>query len=249
MKQKFLLLFYTGLFCFTFSNAQQYPEIIKVKGGTYNMGDELGIGEPDEQPVHSVSVKTFGMAKTETTVLQWKTYCNATGQQMPKVPKGGWIDDYPIVFVSWEEAVAYCNWLSHKTGKQYRLPTEAEWEFAAKGGKKSKGFDYSGSQNIDSAGWYRDNSSNTTHAVAQKSANELGLYDMTGNVWEWCMDWYVFVAYAQTNSKNIKTTPSTSIVRGGSVTTTAKGCRIADRGSSEPAYRGPYLGFRVAVSL
>jgi formylglycine-generating enzyme required for sulfatase activity len=189
MNKKFLLLFSAISLFITITYAQQYPEIIKVKGGTYRIGDEIGIGEPDEQPVHSVTVKTFGIAKTETTVLQWKTYCNATGQQMPKVPKRGWIDDYPIVYVSWEDA------------------------------------------------------------VAQKSANELGLYEMTGNVWEWCLDRYVFVAYAQTNSKNIKTTPSTRIVRGGSLTTTAKACRIADRGSCEPTYRDPFAGFRVAVSL
>ena len=249
MKQKILLLLSTFLLFFTIAQAQQFPEIIKVKGSTYKMGDEQGIGEPDEQPVHSVSVKTFGIAKTETTVLQWKTYCNATGKQMPKVPKEGWINDYPMVNVSWEDALAYCKWLSKKTGKQYHLPTEAEWEFAARGGGKSKGFKYSGGNNIDSVSWYKDNGNNVTHAVAQNSANELELYDMTGNVWEWCEDWYVYVAYSPTKAKDIKIPPSTRIFRGGCATTPSIVCRITNRGSSEPTYRDPFIGFRVAVQM
>lgn len=138
--------------------------MIKVKGGSFKMGDELGVGEKDELPVHSVTVKTFGIAKTETTVLQWKTYCNATGLPMPKVPQGGWVDHDPMVNISWEDAIAYCKWLSNKTGKQYRLPTEEEWEFAARGGKKSKGYQYSGGQNIESVAWNKNNSKNLVHA-------------------------------------------------------------------------------------
>jgi formylglycine-generating enzyme required for sulfatase activity len=250
MKHTYLLFLTVILLSGSNLYAQQYPEMIKVKGGTFKMGDELGVGEKDELPVHNRTIKTFGIAKTETTVLQWKTYCNATVQQMPKAPQGGWVDNDPIVNVSWEDAVAYCNWLSSKTGKQYRLPTEAEWEFAARGGNKNKGFHYSGSQNIDSVAWNKNNSNNLVHAVAQKTANELGLYDMTGNLWEWCMDWHVFEAYtfAQTNKKDDKVR-TTRVIRGGSAITPPLGCRTASRGNSEPTFRDPYCGFRVAIQL
>ncbi len=248
MKHRYLFLFTIINLFFTQINAQQYPEMIKVKGGSFKMGDELGVGEKDELPVHKVTVKTFGIAKTETTVLQWKTYCNATGLPMPKAPQGGWVDHDPIVNISWEDAIAYCKWLSNKTGKQYRLPTEEEWEYAARGGKKSKGYQYSGGQNIDSVAWNKNNSNNLVHAVGQKTANELGLYDMTGNLWEWCMDWYVFEAYAfaQANKKDDRVR-STRIIRGASVLTAALGSRIADRGNSEPTFRYSYLGFRVVI--
>ncbi len=248
MKLHFLFLFIVTLLYGSNLNAQQYPEMIKVKGGSFKMGDELGVGEKDELPVHSVTVKTFGLAKTETTVLQWKTYCNETGLPMPKSPQGGWVDQDPIANVSWEDAMAYCKWLSNKTGKQYRLPTEVEWEFAARGGKKSKGYQYSGGQNIDTVAWNKNNSNNLVHAVAQKKANELGLYDMTGNLWEWCLDWYIFEAYtfAQDNKKDDKIR-GTRVIRGGCATTPALGCRNASRGSSEPGFRYAYSGFRVAI--
>lgn len=96
--------------------AQSYPEMVKVEGGSFEMGDELGFYQADEQPVHTVTLKTFSIAKTETTVLQWKTYCTATGRKMPETPGWGWIDSHPIVNVSWDDAVAYCDWMSDETG-------------------------------------------------------------------------------------------------------------------------------------
>ncbi len=204
MRRKTLLLLatlFTGLAAF--SQTAHYPEMILVEGGTFTMGDSEMEGEANEQPAHEVTLKSFSMAKTETTVLQWKTYCSATGHKMPETPSWGWIDTHPIVNVSYDDAVAYCDWLSDKTGELYRLPTEAEWEYAARGGKQSKGYKYSGGQSIDMTGWYNGNSNKQTQAVAQKRPNELGLYDMSGNVWEWCKDWYdwygSYTAGAQTN--------------------------------------------------
>lgn len=231
-----------------FTHAQSYPEMIAVEGGSFEMGDDQGIGEADEQPVHSVTLKTFSIAKTETTVLQWKTYCNATGRKMPETPSWGWIDSHPIVNVSWDDALAYCDYMSDKTGKIYRLPTEAEWEYAARGGKLSKGYKYSGGQSIDGTGWYTENSGGGTKEVAQKRANELGLYDMSGNVWEWCKDWYgAYTADAQTSPKG-PSSGSYRVLRGGSWSDAATFCRVADRRINAPTYRNRTGGFRVVLS-
>src|SRR5580765_2363545 len=167
--------------------AQDYPEMIIVEGGSFIMGDESG--DQDEKPAHPVVVKTYQLARTETTVGQWKVFCQNTGRRMPEAPWFGQKSEHPVVNISWDDAVAYCFWLSGKTGKHYRLPTEAEWEFAAKGGVKSKAYPYSGDKTADSVGWLSGKTSGTM-AVAQKLPNEIGLYDMTGNVWEWCSDWY-----------------------------------------------------------
>ena len=244
---KKLLLFATVcVFAFT-TEAQQYPEMINVAGGSFEMGDEQGIGEANEQPVHKVTLKTFSIAKTETTVLQWKTYCNATGRKMPETPGWGWKDEHPMVNVSWDDAVAYCDWMSDKTGNLYRLPTEAEWEFAARGGQQSKGFKFSGGQSIDGTGWYKENSDGTTKPVAQKRANELGLYDMSGNVYEWCQDWFGdYAAEAQVNPKGAKL-DSYRVLRGGGWIFTAASCRIAYRSINSPGFRFNYYGFRVVV--
>lgn len=242
--KKLIILFSLSFFAFT-GKAQQYPQMITVEGGSFEMGDEQGIGEANEQPVHTVTLKTFTIAKTETTVLQWKTYCNATGRSMPQTPSWGWIDNHPVVNVSWDDAVAYCDWMSDKTGKLYRLPTEAEWEYAARGGKQSKGYKYSGGQSIDGSGWYKENSGSGTKEVATKSPNELGLYDMSGNVWEWCQDWYGdYVAGAQTNPRGAKT-GSYRVLRGGSWYLAAAYCRVAYRSLNGPAYRNYHYGFRV----
>jgi len=137
--------------------------------------------------------------------------------------------------------------LSDKTGKTYSLPTEAQWEYAARGGKTTKGFIYSGGQSIDVTGWYEENSGNKTNAVAQKRANELGLYDMSGNVWEWCQDWYSnYDAAAQTNPRGAKS-GSLRVLRGGSWYFTAENCRVTYRSMSIPSYSDRYSGFRVVL--
>ncbi|MFA5298789.1 MAG: formylglycine-generating enzyme family protein [Lutibacter sp.] len=234
--------------CFLLSaHAQTYPEMILVEGGTFTMGDSEMEGETNEQPAHSVTLKSFKIAKTETTVAQWRAYCNATGRSMPETPSWGWIDNHPIVNVSWQDAVAYCDWLAEKMNADYRLPTEAEWEYAARGGKLSKGTKYSGSRSIDNAGWYGDNSGSKTHAVATKSPNELGLYDMSGNVWEWCKDWYGdYSADAQTNPQGTDS-EGNRVLRGGGWYNSAAICRVARRNYFGPKYRDYYFGFRVVL--
>jgi sulfatase modifying factor 1 len=228
--------------------AQKPPDMLKVDGGTFNMGDAKGTGEPDERPVHTVTLKSFSLSKTEVTVAQWRVYCKAIQRSMPDAPAWGWKDDHPIVSVSWEEAVAYCKWLSDKTGKKYRLPTEAEWEYAAKGGKKSKKFLFSGSQEINDVGWYRNNSNGTTHPVAQKKPNELGLYDMSGNAWEWCSDFLEEYSPGPVTDPAGAATGTFVLRRGGSwddaLTRSRSTYRIGN------SFRRSYhsLGFRLAMS-
>jgi len=201
---------------------EEEKKMIKIEGGTFTMGDNTG----DASPAHDVTLKNFSLAKTETTVLQWKRYCTATGRQMPETPFWGWIDAHPIVMVNYDEAVGYCDWLSYITGELYRLPTEAEWEYAARGGKQSKGYEYSGGQNIDMTGWCDANSNKQTQAVAQKRANDLGIYDMSGNVWEWCKDWYgPYTSAAQTNPIGTAS-GSIRVLRGGSWFNPATLCRV-----------------------
>jgi formylglycine-generating enzyme required for sulfatase activity len=228
--------------------AQTYPEMITVEGGTFTMGDTEMEGDAIEQPTHQVTLKTFKIAKTETTVAQWRVYCTATGRAMPEAPSWGWIDSHPIVNVNHSDAMAYCDWLAEKMDADYRLPTEAEWEYAARGGKLSKGTKYSGGRSLDNAGWYADNAGSKTHTVATKNPNELGIYDMSGNVWEWCKDWYgEYSAAAQTNPKGA-TSGSRRVLRGGSWASSATYCRVAHRYGYGPSNRSDSDGFRVVLS-
>ena len=212
------------------------------------MGDERKI-EVTQLPVHTVTLNSFSISTTETTVLQWKTFCTATGRKMPKAPEGGWRDDNPVVNVNWDDAVAYCDWMSQKTGKLYRLPTEAQWEYAARGGKQNKGYKYSGSQSIDSVGWYSTNSMNGISTVALKQPNELGLYDMSGNADEWCQDMIVRYGYEagpQTNPLGAKT-GTYRVTRGGSYMDDEGRCRASARLSQVHDIKIFYTGFRVVV--
>lgn len=250
MKQLKVILAVFLLTASIISNGQNYPEMITVTGGTFKMGDTHGDGGSDEQPVHSVTVKTFKIAKTETTVLQWKTFCNATGRKMPDAPEWGWIDSHPIVNVSWNDAIAYTEWLSEKFNAAYRLPTEAEWEYAARGGNQSKGTKYSGSKSPDNAGWYEENSGGTTHPVAGKTPNELGLYDMSGNVWEWCMDRYGSDYYGSSPNADPKGPASGSyrVLRGGGWDDATSRYRVTIRFNNDPSDGSHTDGFRVVIS-
>lgn len=231
--------------------AQTLPEFVKVTGGTFTMGDEWGLGYDDEQPTHEVTLSGFSISKTEVTVAQYRRYCNATGVSMPD-DGPSWVgkDNHPIVLVSWYDAINYCDWLSEELDQNILLPTEAQWEFAARGGNHSNGYKYSGSRSMATAGWYKGNSNGKTHTVATKKANELGLYDMSGNVWEWCMDKYAGNYYANSPSQNPKgpqsgDTRDSRVLRGGSWYNEATYCRVSNRNSRPPEIRNDDYGFRV----
>ena len=245
-----LLLFTFSVKAQTSITLPDKPEMITVEGGTFTMGDTEMEGEKDEQPTHQVTLKTFKIAKTETTVLQWRVYCDATGTKMPPSPIYGLKDNNPIVNVNYEEVMEYCGWLSKKTGKLYRLPTEAEWEYAARGGNKSKGYKYSGGQKLDLVAWFGDNSRGEENLVGLKTPNELGIYDMSGNVMEWCNDWYNDSYYATSPAINPQGPKSGSnrVLRGGSWYHSASVCRVAFRSGNRPSDRYESRGFRVVLS-
>lgn len=272
MKKITILLPITLLLSFLLSSYTLLPfSMIKVEGGTFFMGsDDLdGNADTDEQKKHEVTLNAFEISKFEVTVWEWKQYTKATKLKMPKAPKWGWQDKLPMNNITWEEAISYCNWLSKKEGftpayamngpfytcnfksNGYRLPTEAEWEFAAKGGKLSKGFKYSGSNTLDEIAWHKGNSNGVPHVVGSKLQNELGLYDMSGNVWEWCWDWYNKDYYKIEDSKNPKGPESgeKKSVRGGSWDSQINYVRPANRISTAPEKTHEFYGFRVVRSV
>lgn len=254
-----------------YSYSQDIPEFVKVEGGSFDMGSSWG--ESDESPVHRVTLDGFSMSKYEITNKQYCAFLNEQGNES----EGGveWINlagsyggekcriyersgrfyvesgyvDHAVIYVSWYGARAYCTWLSKKIGKEVRLPTEAEWEYAARGVKKSKGYRYSGSNTIGEVAWYRDNSSSKVQKVGGKSPNELGLYDMTGNVYEWCLDWYGGDYYSSSPSSNPKGPSSgkNKVARGGSWWLNASECRVTFRILNIPINRDFRYGFRVAL--
>ena len=218
-------------------------EFILVKGGCYQMGNTFGEGGSDEKPVHEVCVDNFYMGKFEVTQGEYR---KIMGRNPSKSKKG---KRYPVETVSWEDAQEFIQKLNRRTGKSFRLPTEAEWEYAARsGGRKEK---YSGGGNVDSVAWYGHNSGGSTHRVGQKQANGLGLHDMSGNVWEWCQDWYASDYYSK-SSRNNPTGPSSGsyrVSRGGGWFNLLSNVRAALRHGYQPWGRSADLGFRLASSL
>ncbi len=224
--------------------SKQTPSgMILVIGGTFQMGSTSGY--PDEIPVHAITVNSFYLDAKEATVAQYRAFCTATGRAMPAPPSWGWSDDNPIVNVSWDDATAYAQW----AGK--RLPTEAEWEYAARGGNLGHGYTYSGSNTIGDVAWYPSNAGARTHSVGTKAANELGLFDMSGNAFEYCSDWYDEGYYSVSPSVNPKG-PSTGtfrVLRGGSWYNDGVDCRIANRNWGTPTFTYLISGFRCAEDL
>ena len=244
-----------------------YDEMVKVEGGTFTMGATAEQGsdyDSDELPTHQVTLSDYYIGKYEVTQQLWEYVMSysgtcADGSSMSAYASDVWLgsdpsssygvgDYYPAYYVSYYDIVdIFLPRLNKITGRTYRLPTEAEWEFAARGGKQSKGYKYSGSDNIGVVAWYTGNSGGKTHQVGTKEPNELGIYDMSGNVWEWCGDWYgSYSSSAQTNPTG-PSSGSTRVLRGGSWRHDAGYCRVSYRGHSNPSSRYYNRGFRVVL--
>ena len=216
--------------------------MVFVEGGTFQMGatEEQGAdADSDEYPVHSVTLNDFYIGKYEVTEAQW----TAVMGNNPSYYNGD--INFPVNEVSWDDIQEFIQKLNQLTGKTYRLPTEAEWEYAARGGKKSKGYKYAGSNTIEEVAWYSDNSDSHTHPVGQMQPNELGLYDMSGNVMEWCQDWYGHYSdYYQPNPTG-PGSGSSRVCRGGGWYFSAQGCRVSFRRNDSPSYNDSSTGFRL----
>ena len=268
------------------------PETVAVQGGTFSMGSTDSEASSDEKPVHSVTLSSFRMGKYEITVTQFKAFVDDsgyktdaengdgsyiwTGTEWKKTAGINWRHDeegklrsngdYPVVHVSWNDADAYCKWLSRKTSKKYRLPTEAEWEYAA--GNGSRHTKYSWGNSLPSGtkvGNVADETAKKRFSwtifdgytdgyvfaapVGSFSANDFGLHDMTGNVWEWCNDWYDNYSSSAVTNPTGAVTGSHRVHRGGGWDYGPQNCRVAHRNNNTPTYRLLNLGFRVAYSF
>jgi formylglycine-generating enzyme required for sulfatase activity len=247
---------------YTASVSQSQPfefEMVFVEGGTFMMGNPSG-GEERERPVHQVTLSSFNIGKYEVTQGQWEAVMGTTIEQqvdkvyptyLPPNPLLGKGDNYPMYWITWNEVRDFITRLNELTGKNYRLPTEAEWEYAARGGNQSKGYTYSGSNTLGDVAWYVDNSGDSKHPVGEKSPNELGIYDMCGNVTEACSDWYGdYPSTAQINPQG-PLTGSSRIQRGGHCSNDISYgfCRVAYRGLNLSTNRGPNDGFRLVLPV
>ncbi len=221
---------------------------VKIEGGTFQMGDEKGDLGDACRPVHQVTVADFYLGKTPITQKQWRDIMGSNPAHFKNC------DDCPVESVSWNDVQKFISKLNAKTGRKFRLPTEAEWEYAARGGHQATAANlYAGSNNLEEVGWYNKNSNGKTHPVAAKKPNELGLYDMSGNVYEWCQDWYDGKYYEmckQSRPGGIENPPgpetdSDRVLRGGYWGNYAQYCRSAYRYHFGPDYRGSGLGFRL----
>lgn len=240
-------------------------KMVYVKGGTFTMGCTSEQGrdcKSDEKPAHQVTLSDYYMGETEVTQALWQ----AVMGNNPSSFKG---ENLPVEYVSWDDCQKFIQKLNSLTGKNFRLPTEAEWEYAARGGVKNRGYKYSGSINFIDVAWYWQNSGDIflkgtddnwswekigknngrIHPVKSKLPNELGLYDMSGNVWEWCSDWYSSSYYESSSSNNPTgpTTGSSRVLRGGSWYSSAESCRVARRNDHRPDDGNYIFGFRLSL--
>ncbi len=216
-------------------------ELVKVEAGSFLMG------RPEHEEQHRVTLtQDYWLGKYAVTQAQWEA---VMGGNPSRFKNGG---DYPVEYVDWNDARAFCQKLNKlklaPSGFRFDLPTEAQWEYAARGGSRSQGFVYSGSMNLDEVAWYVDNSNGETNPVGKKEPNELGLFDMSGNVWEWCRDWYgpyqiQRIIHDPTGPKN----KYERVIRGGSIGDEERSCRVANRERMKPTKHNPAVGFRVVL--
>lgn len=244
-------------------------EMVLVRGGTFEMGSKEG--ENDEKPVREITLNDFFMGKYEVTNQQFANFLTEMGNQSEgdktwyqEISEGGdnvifpssgkyyvarGYENYPVMEVSWYGAMAFCEWLSKKTGVTYRLPTEAEWEFAAIGGSKSKETRYSGGNLLSLVAWYGGNSDGGVHRVGSKEPNELGIHDMSGNVREWCSDWYGKYNSRQKENPQGEKKGDKKVIRGGSFNGINLNLRLKLRESDYPSIRFVNIGFRVVREI
>ena len=269
MKRLFFLLIFAveiSLAC----RAQAEPEVlvfsvgnisfamVPVEGGTFTMGATLEQGsdaDEDEMPAHEVTLTDFYIGETEVTQGLWEAVMGTKIRQQRDKAGPAWSlrgegFNYPMYYINWDECQEFVDRLnaslSEQLGeKKFALPTEAQWEYAARGGKKSEGYKCSGSHTAEKVAWYTENSSSYVHPVATKSPNELGIYDMSGNVYEWCQDYYGrYTDESQTNPSGVLYSPD-RVLRGGGWGSRPSFCRVSARNNNSPAYRGDYLGMRL----
>jgi formylglycine-generating enzyme required for sulfatase activity len=252
---------------------KKMKKMILVEGGTFLMGNTQGDseGENNETPIHEVELTyDYWIGKYPVTFDEYDKYSNSVGESFVS-DSGGDRGTRPVINVSWWVAATYCNWLSRQENlspaynlagglldgngniteditkvEGYRLPTEAEWEYAARGGQKAtKDWKYSGSDNIEEVAWYSDNS-NETHPVGEKKPNELGIFDMSGNVYEWCHNWYAGYSGVTQTDPIGPNSGTDRVSRGGSWSCYAQFCRVAEQNYSYPRFNYDDLGFRIA---
>ena len=222
-------------------NGIEYP-MVYVSGGSFMMGSEDSDADSDEKPVHQVTLSSYRIGKYEVTQELWE----AVMGNNPSLYKGA---RRPVENVSWDDCQTFIRKLNSLTGQTFKLPTEAQWEFAARGGNSSNGYKYSGSNYIDSVAWYDGNSGDIHHDVGTKSPNELGIYDMTGNVWEWCRDWYGTYSSSSQVDPDGPSSGSYRVFRGGSwdFDAGARGCRVSNRNNYSPVDRASLIGLRLCL--
>ena len=242
-------------------------EFVLIEAGTFEMGSPVGEdGREEDETLHRVTLSApFYLGKYEVTRGEFGRFVAATGYETGEAcwtyESGQWEErpgrswrtpGYeqskmdPVVCVSWVDAQAYARWVSGETGETYRLPTEAEWEHAARGGRASRGYRYAGSHGLSRVGWYGENSGARTHPVGQQASNELGLYDLSGNVWEWVQDWYGDYPSGAVIDPRGPSTGASRVFRGGGWYIPARYCRAAYRDGVTPGDRFSNLGFRLA---
>lgn len=222
--------------------------MVKIEGGEFRMGcigQHRSDCESDEQPAHLVSLKSYYIGQTEVTQALWRAVMDGGNPSAFQR-----CEDCPVEGVSWDEAKSFIEKLNLKSKHAYRLPTEAEWEFAAKGGTASKHYKYSGGNDLHAVAWFKDNSLGKTYSVGKKAPNELGLYDMSGNVWEWCAD---FHGYYGKDTTTVQVNPigasrgQDKVYRGGAWNIVSQRCRTSFRYSRPANERANSLGFRLVA--
>jgi len=236
---------------------ESFDGMVLIRGGTFEMGDTFGDGEADEKPAHTVTLDDFYLSRKEVTVAEYRLFCEETDRELPPEPPWGWLDDHPVVNVTWHDVIAYSMWFSKKTRKTYHMPSEAEWEYAARGGGKAIKYPTGDALGPDQANcarfaeWEKDKSKPGTMPVGSFSPNELGIHNLAGNVHEWVGDCYKADFYAKSRERN-PTGPNFGrlrVCRGGSWSSPPEVARCSNRNSAEAVFRAHNLGFRLAVPV